>query len=443
MSRVRIVTDFCRFRASKERLLYFREGEYPIFYPSKKDSHLLCRSSRYGGQNPPVHTPTRVVVLRSSLAYGASRLLRNLDGSSSLDQVNSIRVACMVLLYFLMGTTDVERPIQTYQSQGVSKEGVRKSDHAIIYTCYTSPKCRPDEKARGYETDQMRQPICVMPSKPFYKFDWLSRINYAKTYTVEHNVKVEDFGMVMKDFWYLLESSFQDVFCSRTATGTMPTSMQPAQAEQPYLAGIGAHSSYEYGMVSNETIEEELGPAQSDVPASANLKSTSGSHYDVRTKGKEKDTDEKESDRHPPHPQYFSPSTNPLESNYGGTTPTRQDSTFQSPAHDTSLPSAQSQATPPSHGYDRRPSHDYGLPPNPGYSGQPLSEYTYQADPGYDQTSAPGYNHPSTPGYNQSQYSGHYPPPTEGNVPSPPSDYGPPPSQAGSRSNRKHRNSRR
>jgi hypothetical protein len=76
------------------------------------------------------------------------------------------------------------RPIMTYRAQGTNKNGVRANHHAIIYT--EQPNMMYGEGERGLT----RRPIRVIPSEPQHKLDPASRLNYAKIYTVEHNVKV-------------------------------------------------------------------------------------------------------------------------------------------------------------------------------------------------------------------------------------------------------------
>jgi hypothetical protein len=42
----------------------------------------------------------------------------------------------------------------------------------------------------------MGNPVRVITTKPWEKMDTPSRINFAKIYTFEHNVKVNDFGFI-------------------------------------------------------------------------------------------------------------------------------------------------------------------------------------------------------------------------------------------------------
>ena len=81
-------------------------------------------------------------------------------------------------------------PILTYPFQGITKVGVKREDHAIIYTGY-----QPPEEFQGEEKPTLR-PIQVIPKTPRDKLVPQAHINYGKIYTVEHNVKVHVIGHV-------------------------------------------------------------------------------------------------------------------------------------------------------------------------------------------------------------------------------------------------------
>jgi hypothetical protein len=73
----------------------------------------------------------------------------------------------------------------TYSGQGVNKRGARAEDHAIIYSG-KKPVALRGEKEKGLSMRSIR----VSPESPRHKLDDTSRLNYAKPYTVEYNVKV-------------------------------------------------------------------------------------------------------------------------------------------------------------------------------------------------------------------------------------------------------------
>ena len=87
-------------------------------------------------------------------------------------------------------------PILTYGYQGVLKRGVCPEDHAVVYSSKRrGPYMLEDEKRL-----MTKHPIRVEVIKDAHKMDPLSRLNYAKLYTIEHNVKVLFIGKVAKNF---------------------------------------------------------------------------------------------------------------------------------------------------------------------------------------------------------------------------------------------------
>ncbi|KAH7378346.1 hypothetical protein BKA66DRAFT_149821 [Pyrenochaeta sp. MPI-SDFR-AT-0127] len=92
--------------------------------------------------------------------------------------------------------------IQTYGGRGVPP-GKPKEHHAIMYTGDTEPEASPSEMVHG--EPPMGRSIRVISKQPWMKLDKMSRVNFVKIYTVEHNVKVEDFGRVdPEDEWKLM-----------------------------------------------------------------------------------------------------------------------------------------------------------------------------------------------------------------------------------------------
>ena len=62
------------------------------------------------------------------------------------------------------------------------------------------------------EEEGMKPTIRVVPAKHHNKIHDMSRINYAKVYTVEHNGKTYDVGNVRADYINLMKKIFRDVF---------------------------------------------------------------------------------------------------------------------------------------------------------------------------------------------------------------------------------------
>jgi hypothetical protein len=84
-------------------------------------------------------------------------------------------------------------PVNTYNGKGVSNRRFNDSDraaHAIICMKDQTPFLADDE--RGIS----KREIMVIPAGPDQKLDPMSRLNFGKVHTVEHNVKVMNVGQV-------------------------------------------------------------------------------------------------------------------------------------------------------------------------------------------------------------------------------------------------------
>lgn len=89
--------------------------------------------------------------------------------------------------------------ITSYQDQGVSKYDVLKAEHAMAYTGNIPPKPLPSEAPRAGESGMLPVSIRIVPDAVDGKLLYLkktSRINFGKPYTIEHNIRVQNFGSV-------------------------------------------------------------------------------------------------------------------------------------------------------------------------------------------------------------------------------------------------------
>ncbi|KAG4435146.1 hypothetical protein IFR05_009378 [Cadophora sp. M221] len=87
-------------------------------------------------------------------------------------------------------------PILTYGRQATLKNGAHGEDHAAVYSNH--------HKTSGptilSEESMTKEPIKIDIRLGSEKLDPLSRLNYAKVYTVEHNVEVNFIGRVNQHF---------------------------------------------------------------------------------------------------------------------------------------------------------------------------------------------------------------------------------------------------
>jgi hypothetical protein len=78
----------------------------------------------------------------------------------------------------------------------VARKGVRKCEHAIIFTGKEAPLPQLAEAPTRHERGLLPQAIRVDGDDPTQKLDTMSRIDFGKVYTIEHNVKVRSMGKV-------------------------------------------------------------------------------------------------------------------------------------------------------------------------------------------------------------------------------------------------------
>ncbi len=97
------------------------------------------------------------------------------------------------------------RPITTYGGRGATKRGIRVGDHAIIYTGDEIPDILAGEE--GLTKDALQ----VIEGSPENLLDPLSRVNFGKVYTVEHNVKVKNVGLVASGSMAKLKGYYKQI----------------------------------------------------------------------------------------------------------------------------------------------------------------------------------------------------------------------------------------
>ena len=147
----------------------------------------------------------------------------------------------------------------TYSGQGVNKRGVHAADHTIIWT--EKPVRFSKEKEKGLQ----RKPIRVKPAGARHKLDDASRLNYAKLYTVEYNVKVWFVGKIHSDSEYQLTADYNLVHPPMASRGQPPTSAP----EHVYEYAEGAAGSYQSQTSQSLYTAPVGGYTTSDYPATS------------------------------------------------------------------------------------------------------------------------------------------------------------------------------
>jgi hypothetical protein len=137
----------------------------------------------------------------------------------------------------------------TYGGQGVNKRGVHARHHTIIHT--GKPIAFRGEKEKGLT----KKPIRVEPAGPRHKLDSASRLDYAKPYTVEYNVKVWFIGKIHSNSEWQLGTDYNRVNPPLSTRGSPPEDAfddgstyqsnyfpNPAYSTESLYPGAPAHS---------------------------------------------------------------------------------------------------------------------------------------------------------------------------------------------------------
>jgi hypothetical protein len=135
-------------------------------------------------------------------------------------------------------------PILTYGYRGVLKHGVHPEDHAVVF----SSKKEGFFIHEGEEGLMSKKPIRIEIKDASHKLDPSSRLNYAKVYTVEHNVRVLFIGRVAENYEQEVVKAFND---THPPLGPSPHDYRPdspvfSHAEGPtpdYPASSASYSS--------------------------------------------------------------------------------------------------------------------------------------------------------------------------------------------------------
>lgn len=133
------------------------------------------------------------------------------------------------------------------------KQGVIKGEHSIVYTGSEPPQIPEWEDPNG----EMLEAIPVIPKNPAErKMDPMSRLNYAKPYTVEHNVKSLDFGDVPPEWISSLRSNFA-LTLQLPHTVHAADDSQPSASQSAFLPSPDIDSPSEYPNQSNSMSADE------------------------------------------------------------------------------------------------------------------------------------------------------------------------------------------
>ena len=204
------------------------------------------------------------------------------------------------------------RPILDYGGRGVSKPGVRQSDHAIIHTGKHAPIPLRGEKGLGHKA------IRVDKSSKLPDLAVQARLNYGKICIVTYDSKVHLFGRIHHEkinrfqrsldaLWTLEElETGSSSSVSRRDTSSPRTSYQPTQ-EAPDLS-----SDYTYQIAPEHRAQRPLVADQTQYePTPSEDRSGSLNEDDHGGDDDGGEDEEGTNRRRPPTPDASKPKPNP------------------------------------------------------------------------------------------------------------------------------------
>jgi hypothetical protein len=116
-------------------------------------------------------------------------------------------------------------PILTYSGRGSVKPGSDSDEHCVVYTRQAS--------LSDHVQGQLLTPLRVDPDYPRAVLESMSRINFGKLYTIEHNTKVKAFGIVNSSCLTALRENLRKVYGSSLSSPrtTHSTKAKPDEDE--------------------------------------------------------------------------------------------------------------------------------------------------------------------------------------------------------------------
>ena len=139
-------------------------------------------------------------------------------------------------------------PIATYGGTGVAREGITKSEHAIIYTSRTAPSVIAAGEPNRGELGMRPASIRISTDYKEDKLDPRSRLNFTKIYNIQHNIKVKSYGRVHDRSLGALLQQFNDCWYAASVSSNFPVALQATQTRpqvEPHAdtAGRGESST--------------------------------------------------------------------------------------------------------------------------------------------------------------------------------------------------------
>lgn len=147
--------------------------------------------------------------------------------------------------------------IVTYSHQGVAKPSVTKSEHSVVYSGRSPPSITPDEEPHKGEQGMREDAIRVNLDDKADPLHDMSRLDYGKVYTVQHNIKVKPYGQVHPGSLAALRSQFWNVWLpddtSKTSSRSTTNDVTFAATTAPEHASTEHHQRPRYHSLSTHS----------------------------------------------------------------------------------------------------------------------------------------------------------------------------------------------
>ena len=163
----------------------------------------------------------------------------------------------------------------------MNKRGVHADHHAIIYSG-RKPVAFRGEKEKGL----VMKSIKITPDNPRHIVDDASRLNYAKTYTVEYNVKVWFIGKISSGSEWQIRTDYNRIHPPLEIKGVRPSdtpddTYEHAGSVTDYATGGGSSASADYYSGSSSSSSGTYYGRSSNAATATYSNSSYGSGYSL------------------------------------------------------------------------------------------------------------------------------------------------------------------
>jgi hypothetical protein len=144
------------------------------------------------------------------------------------------------------GTRDCQcLPLSTFGGLGTKKPGLKQSDYAAVYEAGRDGYRRGRRAPTFPDEPGLKKALAIFleAKEPIHQ---MSRINFRKVYTIEHNVKAKKIGRIVDDDLDRFKHYFRQVYLndevSETSAGHEPESSSARESTNVYGVGSGYSS---------------------------------------------------------------------------------------------------------------------------------------------------------------------------------------------------------